>query len=260
MAGFGLSCKKPAQGSVMPRTADGHPDLTGIWVGGNRSPVASKNDGSIQVYLRVPGLDPDSPSVFKGLDKITVDGRAAAPNKPEYKPELQAKVKELSDLQSKLDPAFFCRPPGVPRIGPPNQILHLAETVVFLYESQNTFRVIPTDGRPHRADVDPSSLGDSVGHWEGDALVVDVTALTEDTWLASDGYFHSPHMRVVERLQRAGDTLRYTATVDDPEVLARPWVMNPRNLKLSRDPQDMLAESPPCVEKDAPHMTSTEHH
>jgi hypothetical protein len=227
---------------------------------GSRAVNGAKPDGSVQVYLRVPGLDPDSPTVFKGLDKLTVDARAAAPNKPEYKPELQAKVKELSDLQSKLDPAFFCRSPGVPRIGPPNQIVQAPGTVVFLYEAQNAFRVIPTDGRPHRTDVDPSYVGDSVGRWEGDTLVVDVTGLTEDTWLASDGYFHSPEMRVIERLERSGDTLRYTATVDDPKVLARPWTMNPRTLKLSREPQDALVESPPCVERDAPHMTTTEHH
>lgn len=244
----------------MPRAADGHPDLTGIWIGGNRAPTALKPDGSIQVYLRVPGLDPDSPTVFKGLDSLTVEARAAAPNKPPYKPELQSKVKELSDLQSRLDPAFFCRPPGVPRMGPPNQIIHTPGLVVFLYGDHNTFRVIPTDGRPHRTDVDPSYLGDAVGHWEGETLIVEATQFTEDTWLASDGYFHSPAMRVIERLARTGDTLQYTATVEDPIVLMQPWTMNPRTLKLSRDPQDALVENPPCIEKDAPHMTTTEHH
>src|SRR5439155_11822362 len=186
------ACKRAGESSALPRLADGHPDLSGIWVAGNRAQNGPKADGSIEVYLPVPGLDPDSPTVFKGLDQITVDGRAAAPNKPRYKPELQGKVKELSDLQSKLDPAFFCRPLGVPRLGPPNQIVRIPGLVVFLYETQNAFRAIPTDGRPHRTDVDPSYLGDSVGHWEGDTLVIDVTAITEDTWLASDGYFHSP--------------------------------------------------------------------
>jgi hypothetical protein len=254
------ACKRPHEGSAMPRLADGHPDLTGIWVFGNRPQHAQKADGSTEVYLRVPGLDPDSPTVFKGLDQITVDGRAAAPNKPQYKPELQGKVKELSDLQSKLDPAFFCRPPGIPRIGPPNQIIHIPGQVVLLYESQNAFRVIATDGRPHRTDVDPSYFGDSVGHWEGATLIVDVNAITEDTWLGSDGYFHSPAMRVIERFERFGDNLRYTATVDDPNVLTQPWTMNPRTLRLSKDPEDALVESPPCIERDAPHMTTTEHH
>ena len=244
----------------IPRTADGHPDLTGVWIVSNGARNAPKADGSIEVYLRVPGLDPNSPTVFKGLDSITVDARAAAANKPAYKPELLSKVKELSDLQAKLDPVFFCKPPGLPRIGPPGQIVQIPGQVVFLYADQNAFRVIPTNGPKHRMDVDPSSLGDSVGHWEGDALVIDVTQFTDDTWLASDGYFHSSSMQVIERLERTAETLKYTATVEDPEVLVRPWVMNSRTLTLSSDPQDALVETPPCVERDAPHMTSTEHH
>jgi hypothetical protein len=239
---------------------DGHPDLSGIWVSGNRVANPVKPDGSIQVILPVPGLDPNSPNVFKELDSLTVAARAAAPNKPQYKPELQAKVKELSDLQSKLDPAFFCRPPGVPRVGPPNQIVQSPGLAVFLYENQNMFRVIPTDGRPHRTDVEPSYMGDSIGRWEGDTLVVDVTQFTDDTWLGSDGYFHSPDMRVIERFERTGDSLRYSATVEDPGVLAKPWTMNPRTLRLSHDPADALVESPPCIERDAPHMTTNEHH
>ena len=256
----GAPLAQQASAPPTPRAADGHPDLTGVWVSGNRPANTAKPDGSIQVILTVPGLDPDSPSVFKELDSLTVDARAAAPNKPEYKPELQAKVKELSDLQSKLDPAFFCRPPGVPRVGPPNQIVQSPGLVVFLYETQNMFRVIPTDGRPHRTDFEPSYMGDSVGRWEGDTLVVDVTQFIDDTWLGSDGYFHSADMRVIERFERVGDTLRYTATVEDPKVLAKPWSMNSRTLRLSRDPADALIESPPCIERDAPHMTTNEHH
>lgn len=245
-----------------PRSSDGHPNLTGIWVSGNTSttPADPKNDKSLQVYLTVPGLNPDSPAVFKELDTIAVARRAAAPNKPQYKPALAAKVKELSDLQAKLDPAFYCKPPGVPRMGPPNQIVQIPGLVVFLYADPSAFRAIPTDGRPHRDDVDPSYLGDSVGRWEGDTLIVDVTQFTEDSWLGSDGYFHSPAMRVVERLERTGDTLRYTATVHDPEVLAEPWTMNPRTLRLSTDPADALVESPPCFERSSQHMTTNEHH
>jgi hypothetical protein len=247
-------------GPDVPRTADHHPDLTGVWVVGRHVQPPPNANGNIQVYLTVPGLDPNSPTVFKGLDSITVDARAAAANKPPYKPELLPKVKELSDLQAKLDPAFFCRPPGLPRIGPPGQIVQIPGMVVFLYGEQNAYRVVPIDGRPHRTDVEPSSLGDSVGHWEGDVLVVDVTNLADDTWLASDGYFHSSAMRVVEQFDRSGDKLKYTARVEDPKVFTRPWVMNPRVLTLSRDPEDMLVETPPCIEKDAPNMTSKEHH
>ena len=265
LLGIVVSLSAQAQGPAAPqaptpRAADGHPDLTGIWVTGNASAPGPQQGKSVQVYLNVPGLDPNSPTVFKQMDSLTVERRAASPNKPLYRPHLLAKVKELSDLQAKLDPAFFCKPPGVPRMGPPTQIVHTSGQVVLLYGDHNMFRVVPTDGRRHRNDVEPSYLGDSIGSWEGDTLTVEANQFTEDTWLGSDGYFHSSAMRVVERFQRKGDTLRYSATVDDPEVLAEPWNMNPRTLRLSKDLADALVENPPCVERDSPHMLTNEHH
>jgi len=260
-----LSAQAPTSGVLQtptPRAADGRPDLTGIWVANatSRSTAAPQPNGSVQVYLAVPGLDPNSPSVFKEMDSLTVERRAANPNKPSYKPQYLSKVKELSDLQSKLDPAFFCKPPGIPRMGPPTQMVQTAGLVVLLYGDHNMFRVVHTDGRKHRTDVEPSYLGDSIGRWDGDTLRVDATQFTEDTWLGSDGYFHSSAMRVTERFERTGTTLRYTATVEDPEVLAAPWAMNPRTLRLSTDPADALVENPPCVERDSPHMLTNEHH
>lgn len=259
-----LSAQQTAQTppKTTPRAADGRPDLTGLWVAGNAGNRAPSTDakGSVQVYLALPGLNPDSPNVFKEMDSVAVKLRAANPNKPVYKPELLSKVKELSDLQAKLDPAFFCKLPGVPRMGPPAQIVQSKGLVVLLYGDQNAFRVVPTDGRKHREDVEPSYLGDSVGSWEGDALVVEATQFTEDTWLGSDGYFHSPAMRVIERFERVGDALQYSATVQDPEVLAEPWNMPTRTLRLSTDPADALVEVPPCIERDSPHMLTNEHH
>ena len=259
-----LSAQQAAQTppKTTPRAADGRPDLTGLWVAGNTGNRAPSTDakGNVQVYLALPGLNPDSPNVFKEMDSVAVKLRAANPNKPVYKPELLSKVKELSDLQAKLDPAFFCKLPGVPRMGPPAQIVQSKGLVVLLYGDQNAFRVVPTDGSKHREDVEPSYLGDSVGWWEGDALVVEATQFTEDTWLGSDGYFHSPAMRVIERFERVGDALQYSATVQDPEVLAEPWNMPTRTLRLSTDSADALVEVPPCIERDSPHMLTNEHH
>jgi hypothetical protein len=244
---------------VSPFVAAQSVDFNGIW-GVAPLPPAVKPGESVRWLLPLKGVDPNGTDVFKGLDRWQVDGRAAAPNKPEYRPELLAKVKELSDKQGVLDPAFYCKPQGVPRMGPPTQIVQTPGQVVFLYGANNLFRVIPTDGRPHRADADPSYMGDSIGRVEGDTLVVDVANFNDDTWLGSDGYFHSEKMHVVERLTRKGDVINYTATVEDPLVLAKPWTMNPRNLKLSTSKADALLEAPPCVEHDAPHIVTLDHH
>ena len=236
------------------------PDFNGIW-GAAPLPPAVKPGESVRWLLPLKGTDPNGNDVFKALDRTQVNNRAAAPNKPEYKPSLVAKVKELSDKQGVLDPAFYCKPQGVPRMGPPSQIVQTPGQVIFLYGASNLFRVIPTDGRPHRADADPSYMGDSIGRFEGaDTLVVDVTNFNDDTWLGSDGYFHSEKMHVIERLTRKGDVVTYQATVEDPEVLAKPWVQSPRQLKLSTSREDALLEAPPCVEHDAPHIVTLDHH
>ncbi len=118
--------------------------------------------------------------------------------------------------------------------------------------------MVPLDGRPHSTDPDAdlSSNGDSVGHWEGDTLVVDVTKLSDDTWLADNGLFHSSKLHVVERLRRVGDTIQYQMAAEDPKVLAKPWTIT-RTLTLQRDTLD---EAPACVDNDAGHYVNSEHH
>ena len=246
---------QPAAPKATPRTADGHVDLSGVWVAGNRS-IRTDQSTSIKVVLPLEGVSQDKDNVFAALDRISVAERAKDANKPPYKPELAAKVKDLSDRQSFEDPAFYCKPAGVPRMGPPAQIVQLPDKLVFLYAT-NLFRIVPIDGRPHRTDIDTSYMGDSVGRWDGDTLVVDVNNLNDDTWLGPDGYFHTEALHVVERITRTGDEITYQATVEDPNVFTRPWVMNSRTLRLGARP---LEEGPPCVEKDADHLVTNEHH
>ena len=123
--------------------------------------------------------------------------------------------------------------------------------------SGDPYRIIPTDGRPHRADGNPSYYGDSVAHWERGTLVVDVTNFVEDTWFGENGYFHTNAMHVTERLWRQGADLVYQATVEDPNVLTAPWTMAPRLVKPSTEPLD---ESPRCVESDAKLLLNSDHH
>jgi hypothetical protein len=236
-----------------PRTADGHPDFSGVWNAGN--PSIRTDQSSVKVLLPLAGVNQDKDNVFAALDRISVTERAKDPNKPPYKPELLAKVKDLEVRQSQEDPAFYCKPAGVPRMGPPAQIIQLPDKLVFLYGT-NLFRLIPINAS-HRTDIDTSYMGDSVAEWDGETLVVDVNNLNDDTWLGPDGYFHSEAIHVIERLTRTGDAMRYEVTVEDPNVFTRPWTMNPRTLRLGNRP---LEEGPPCVEKDAEHLVTLDHH
>jgi hypothetical protein len=247
--GFGLALLMSIGSNAVaqdatPRALDGHPDLTGIW----------DNGGGI---THVQPVQIGETFCIRGCEKSS--GPRPAPDRPRYREEFVAKVRDLEARQVEEDPGLRCMPPGVPRIGPPDKIAQLADQVIFLYEdySGNYFRIIPTDGRPHADDVPPSFLGDSIGRWEGDELVVDVTNFNDLTWLTDDGAFHTTDLRVVERLSREGDTLNYRATAYDPAVLAEPWELRPRTATLT----DLeLIESPPCLERDLANIVDGSHH
>ena len=203
-----------------PRAADGHPDLTGMWYRRVAGPVTQRVGKSIVIVPNAPAPE--------GA------GNRYDPGAPKYKPQFLAKVKELKDDQINVDPAFHCGPPGVPRIGPPQRIVQTPREIVILYDdlNGNFFRLIPTDGRTHRAGIEPSAHGDSIGRWAGDTLVIDVRNILEDTWLGDNGLFHTANLKVTERLTRQGDTLKWEAIVEDPEVLEEPWTLTPRTLAL----------------------------
>lgn len=106
----------------------------------------------------------------------------------------------------------------------PMQIVQTPKTIVMMYEYLNAFRIIPINAK-HPDDLEPSFMGDSVGHWEGDTLVVDVTSFNDRTWLPGTGTFHSDALHVTERYTRTDkDTIQYEATMEDPKVLTKPWV------------------------------------
>ena len=224
-------------------------------------PTSAHRDSNGNFYIDVP---PDKggvlPKLDASLDEQLAQAHKPGPNVPSFKPELLAKVKELGSDEVKNDPIYHCKPPGVPRVGAPRQILQTPKLSVFIYDNaglteagRGGYRLVPTDGRPHRTDVDPSYFGDSIGHWEGDTLVVDVIHLNDETWLASGGYFHTDALHVVERYTRQGDTLRYEATANDPNVMTKPWTTNPQTVVLT---DGLLYEEPICEERESPHMVN----
>jgi hypothetical protein len=255
---------KAAEAKPTPHAADGHPDLNGYW----DAPQFDKSahlDAKGNFYIDVP---PDNGGTLPKLD-ASLDEQlqhVADPNPPPYKTEVLAKVKELASDGVHNDPAFHCKPLGVPRAGAPRQIVQTPKLTVIFYQvdggdgdQPGSYRLVPTDGRQHRTDVDPSYFGDSIGHWEGDTLVVDVTHFNEETWLApipgqgGSGYFHTEALHVVERITRKGDTLHWEATVEDPNVLTKPWVMTPRTEVLT---DAMIYEQPICEERETEHITN----
>ncbi|HTC91111.1 MAG TPA: hypothetical protein VK686_22560, partial [Bryobacteraceae bacterium] len=95
--------------------------------------------------------------------------------------------------------------------------------VIFMYEYLHDIRNVTTNGRPHLDGID-FAMGDSVGHWDGDTLVVDVTDFNDKTWLDSARHTHSDQLHVAERYTRVGpNTISYEATIEDPKMYSRPW-------------------------------------
>jgi len=125
------------------------------------------------------------------------------------------------------DPVYQCFPPGTPRVylHPfPMEIIQLPGRVMMVFEYDHLIRQIFTDGRGHRDDLAPSWMGDSIGHWEGDTLVVETVNFNDKTWIDREGVPHSEEMRVVERIRRSDDDrLLIDITIEDPIALNAPW-------------------------------------
>lgn len=228
-----------------PRAADGHPDLGGMWI---------EKYGAL-------GTDP-------AAGKSEVTGRRAgnAASYPSdelpYQPWASLKARQLRDAEN-TDPLLHCEPYGVPRIwgGPhPARLVQLPGELIVLYERDTAFRIIPTDGRAHPADADPSWMGNSVAKWDGDTLVIDTIDLTDKSWLGSgknagegSGTFHSDTLHVTERIRRTDfDHLTVEITNDDPKVFTHPWIIT-WNMNLV--PNESMYEDVTCSnEKDYEHQ------
>jgi len=249
-----------------PRTPDGHPDLSGMWSGGGGAggeKLDEKGNRTILFKQRPCSQQQvDTGNCAAGVNferDSGVEQRADA-NMPMYKPEFWERVQYLDRNGVAEDPTFHCKPAGVPRMGPPTKIVQTATEVVFLYQSGNLFRVIPIDGRPHDPvkSQDTTWYGDAVGKWEGDTLVIDIVGFNDESWLDWPGWMHSNNMHVIEKYTRNGNTLTWQATVEDPDVLTRPFVMDPRTIRLNPNPKATLTEDLPCEERDSQHIVTHE--
>jgi hypothetical protein len=201
--------------SPTPRMPDGHPDLSGVWFSGVVPDV-----GHIHYYAPA---------------SRTFDQKLTPQEKPAFRRWVAEKVKRMGPSLVPLTPDLSCLPRGalsytLQEEEYPMQLVQNPQALVELTESDTTYRFMPTDGRMHDEDAGPEFNGDSIGHWEGDTLVVDVTSIDPRVWLAgAPAWFPSDEAHYVERYSRPDlNTLIYQVTIDDPKVLKKPWVSVPR--------------------------------
>ena len=197
-------------GQTIPRTADGKPNLQGIWQVQNRARV------DLQDHAARHGM-PAGRSVVEG-------------GEIPYQPWAAAKKLENFTNRQTADPLSRCFMAGVPRIMYmefPFHIFQTAEHVAMTFEWNQVHRLIYTTGKPPLHDGLDFWMGDSRGRWEGDTLVVDVKKHNDKTWFDMAGNFHSEDMNLVERYtMRDADTIQYEVTVEDPQVFTRPWKLS----------------------------------
>jgi hypothetical protein len=183
---------------AVPRTPEGKPDLSGVYgygaAGGGRGAAPPADAGGL----------PTTPTLKPGAE--------------------QYKVVRGADDTGQYS---TCMPPGIPQtffVPYYFQIVQAPKQVVIAHEYLHLFRIIPTDGRPHPPDPDPSWMGNPVARWDGDTLVVDSVGFNDKTEI--NGYRHTEKLHVVERISRPDfDTLQYEARIEDPDVFAGPWLI-----------------------------------
>jgi hypothetical protein len=214
-----------------PRGADGHPDLNGIWQSLNEA------NYDVEMHMARPALQtrpgpygpvPAPPVLALGAVAAVPPGVGVVDGELPYKPDALAQRNKNRENWTTLDPEVKCYLPGVPRatyMPHPFQIFQSTKAIFFAYQYAGAVRNIYLKD-PGPAPVD-SWMGQSVGKWEGDTLVIDVTGFNDQTWFDRSGNYHTEKLHVVERYTRtAPDVIMYEATIDDPNVFTRSWKMS----------------------------------
>ena len=212
-----------------PRTDGGKPDLNGIWQSLNEA----NYDLEAHVARPAMAVRPGPYGPVPAAAVVALGAVGAVPpglgvvegGSIPYLPAAMAKKKENQEKWLTDDPEVKCYLPGVPRatyMPYPFQIFQNASSIFIAYEYAGAVRNIFLKD-PGPAPVD-SWMGQSVGHWEGETLVVDVTSLNDQSWFDRSGNYHSDQLHVVERYTRTSpDVISYEATMEDKEVFSRPW-------------------------------------
>ncbi len=208
----------------------GKPDFNGIWEANNTANWDLQNHQARPMVAQ-PGLTPGSqvsaaPVVALGALGWMPGGTGIVEgNEIPYLPWAAQRKKENQEHWIDRDPEIKCFQPGVPRamyMPYPFQIIQSANKVQMIFEFANAQRTIHLN----KMEAYPNVLymGYSVGHWEGDTLVVEVSNFTDATWFDRAGNFHSDALHVTERYTPRGkDVIQYEATITDPQVFSRPW-------------------------------------
>jgi hypothetical protein len=233
-------------GGPAPRTADGHPDLSGHWYVG----VLGKEDATL-----VGSFGAQDPNVLPFDPKVTKE------EKPSFQPWVIEKMKAEGNfkvLNDTRDPSSLDKMPKADQVAAIDvELIHLqrncmpgvhgmgahgtqfiqgSEFLAQVTETNHDYRLIPLDGRPHTSNPDPSFNGESRGHWEGDTLVVDTIGIDERIWHSDEWRIHSDQERVIERFTRPSmNYLIYQVTIEDPKVLTKPWTSAPHRYSLSHE-------------------------
>ena len=177
-----------------PRTADGKPDFSGVW-------------------------STDRPFV------VDITGALKKGETLPMKPETEMRMR---GHLSKDDPEAQCLPTGVPRLAPyPMKYLQMPKLFVILFEGNiHTYRQVFLDRTEHPKDLNPSWYGDSIGHWEGDTLVVDTVGFNDLSWFDFAGHPHTEQLHTIERFRRPDlGHIDYEVTIDDPGAYTKPFTL-----------------------------------
>jgi hypothetical protein len=202
---------KPNLAAPAPKTPDGKPDLSGVWV------TRAGYTGNIAKDLK--------------------------PGEVSFQPWAEKLYKHRQDTQGKDDPQAYCVLSGVPRehvVPYPFKILNSNGMIVILYEALHSYRQIFMDGRALPKDPNPTWMGYSVGHWDGDTLVVESSGFVDNNWLDNGGHPGTEAMHLTERFRRPDlGHIELQLTINDPKAYTKPWNVN---LQFNLTPDTDLIE------------------